>query len=71
MIKFELKIVDFKPKMRENDQFFTQNDQFSAQNDQKIKFLPSQFVDWIFFLLVFVALQLVILLHFVGNDQGR
>lgn len=71
MIKFELKIVDFQPKMRENDQFFTQNDQFSAQNDQKIKFLPSQFVDWIFFLLVFVALQLVILLHFVGNDQGR
>ena len=71
MIKFELKIVDFQPKMPENDQFLTENDQFSAQNDQKIKFLPSQFVDWIFFLLVFVALQLVILLHFVGNDQGR
>jgi len=71
MIKFELKIVDFQPKMPENDQFLTQNDQFSAQNDQKIKFLPSQFVDWVFFLLVFVALQLVILLHFVGNDQGR
>ena len=71
MIKFELKIVDLQPKMPENDQFLTENDQFSAQNDQKIKFLPSQFVDWIFFLLVFVALQLVILLHFVGNDQGR
>ena len=71
MIKFELKIVDFQPKMPENGQFLTQNDQCTARNDQKIKFLPSQFVDWIFFLLVFVALQLVILLHFVGNDQGR